>query len=68
MDENGSIKWRHQVQLGKGCWNDLCLKMPRLAASHQDPSMFTFSFTRYPLEAEHSEQILMSYEGGTGQR
>lgn len=56
------------MQPGKGCWNDLCLKMPGLAASHQDPSMFAFSFTRYPLEAEHSEQILMSYGGSTGQR
>ena len=56
------------MQQGKGCWNDVCLKMPELAASHQDPSMFAFSFMRHPLEAEHGEQILMSHGGGTGQR
>lgn len=56
------------MQQGKGCWNDLCLKMLGLAASHHDPSMFAFSFTRYPLEAERSGQILMCHGGGTGQR
>jgi len=30
--------------------------------------MFLFSLMRYPVEAEPSEQILMSHGGGTGQR
>lgn len=38
--------------------------MPELAVTHQDPSMLVFTFTRSSLEAEHSEQILMTHAGG----
>lgn len=42
------------MQQRKGCWSDLCLKMPGLGAGPQDPSVFVLSFMRVSLETEHS--------------